>query len=259
MDCRTARHFLDCLHDGSIVPADESIHETLSVGELADHLEHCHACQLVRDEWRHFDRRMFSMLMSSPLPPGLEQRLLDAVEAEIAPPLPSVHIHRRTFLSRWKMLTGIAALLLAAGSWWAWHVQEPPLNYTGAGQLLAARFLKSDAGWQDLDKFDGSFELGSYHNDLGQFQLSAAHGIDLGGGRGQDAAVFQFGLKNWGGIITVLPTQHFTGVPDISTPNVQSNRSILQWRSSDGKLTYICFVHRGSAAALAHEIFGLLT
>jgi len=273
MDCRTARHYLDCLHDGTTgfvedPPATSDGHEAVSQQDLSEHMDSCSACRQLLDEWQHFDRRMYSMLMSSPVPPELEARLLQAVDQEFAfpgtvstpqrSPAPAVAGRRRR-TRLWTTLTLTMALLVAGTFWWTRPRPDELLSYHGAGQLLAEHFLKSNAAWEDLDQFDGNFDLGSYQSDLGLFQLSPAHGIDLGGGRSQDAAVFEFGLKNWKGIITVLPSQHFTGLPDINTPNVQAGHSVLQWRSSDGKLTYLCFVHRGSAAALAMELFGLLT
>jgi len=262
MDCQTARHYLDCLHDGNIDPIDDVSNHFPVRAELADHLAHCDMCQQLLEEWGQFDRRMYSMLMSSPIPPGLEDRLLRDVDAELAALSQISSAPRQSGKFRWwtaSLLLASVLLMLLGG---AWHLSRTPdeiLNFNGAGQLLASRFLKSNSAWEDLDRFDGGFDLGSYHDDLGLFQLSAPHGIDLGGGRGQDAAVFQFGMKGWKGIITVLPSQHFTGLPDVGLPNVQPGHSVLQWRSSDGKLTYLCFVHKGSAAALAEELFGLLT
>ncbi|WP_437228107.1 anti-sigma factor family protein [Planctomicrobium sp. SH661] len=261
MDCRTARHLLDCLHDGESIPVGKTQAEILRNRELADHLEHCCDCQHVLEEWRHFDRRMYSMLMSSPVPPALEDRLLAAVDAQTAPSVAQTPARRSRLRGNRRSVSAavMAMMLLAAGVWWMRPVQEETLNYSGAGELLVSRFLKSNTDWKDLDQFDGSFDLGNFRSDLERFDLSPARGIDLGGGRGQDAAVFEFGLKSWGGILTVLPSQHFTGVPDATNPSVQPGQSILQWRSSDGKLTYICFVRKGSAAALARELFGLFT
>lgn len=276
MDCRTARQLLDCLHTGT-AGSVELVHLTndaadASHEELSDHLDHCPACRHVLEEREHFDRRLFSMLMSSPVPPGLEERLLSAIETELpqseplpatAPPFASADSPRAPGRKKkarlWTTLVTTACLLILGTVWWTRPRTDELLSYHGAGRLLAEHFLKADDAWADLEQFDGNFDLGTYQVDLGLFELSPAHGIDLGGGRSQDAAVFEFGLKNWKGIITVLPSQHFTGLPDVGTSNVMAGHTVLQWRSSDGKLTYLCFVHRGSAAALAQELFGLLT
>jgi len=268
MDCRTARHLLNCFDDGlsggENPPAGTGSSSGLfSQEDLANHLERCSACRQLADEIRDFDRRMSSLFPAIPIPAGLEDRLLEAVDQEFTSrrlPQESPPASPRKRRS-WKIMAVTTALvMLSLGVvWWMQPSSDELLNYHGAGQLLVERFLKPTSAWEELDPFDGNFDLGSSQTDLGLFQLSSPHGIDLGGGRSQDAAVFEFGLKSWKGIITVLPSQHFTGLPDMGSSNVRAGRSVLQWRSSDGKLTYLCFVHRGSAAELALELFGLLT
>ncbi|WP_437187267.1 hypothetical protein SH668x_000657 [Planctomicrobium sp. SH668] len=268
MDCRTARLYLDCLHDGPAVPTPSAPSDIQILQDLNEHLDRCPECQRKAEEWQHFDRRMFSSLMSSPVPPQLEDKILDAIAAEFStkdalpdtsPQKPAQHTRSRT-----RVWIGASSLVAMVGLICGLSFMRPEYDvsqeFTGPTQILVKRFLKSgEEDWTHLDEFDGSFDLGNYQDELALLNLSPARGVDLGGGRAQDAAVFQFGLREWGGIVTVQPTQNFTGMPDAGFPVVQRQRPILQWRSADGKLTYLIFVHKGSVIDLANELFGRLT
>jgi hypothetical protein len=259
MDCRTVRQLLDCLQDESLGPAEDDLRQLLS-----EHLESCPECDRYIEEWRFFDRQVYSHLMSTPVPQSLKGQLLDSVDREfpLSRSIRNENQSKRLALSprRWAgTLAGVAMLILGICGAWSWYHSDELTYFSGAARQLAACFLRGEVDWQDLDEFDGSFDLDTVQSDLGLFQLSDPHGIDLGGGRGQDAAVFRFGLKGWGGILTVLPSQHYTGINDTHDPRVPIARKVLQWRSADGRFTYICFVQKGSAAELARELFGLMT
>lgn len=261
MDCRIVRQLLDCLQDESLGPSEDDLRQMLD-----EHLDSCPDCERFIEESQYFDRQVFSQLMSTSVPSDLKQTLLDSVDQEIPLPLPrSVSAEKSpvkpSFLrSRRRVLLGsLTLLVLGIVGTWSWMRTDELAEFSGAARQLAAYFHRGDVDWKDLDKFDGSFDLDTVQSDLGLFQLSDPHGIDLGGGRGQDAAVYRFGVKGWGGIITVLPSQHYTGINDTHDPRVPIARTVLQWRSADGRFTYICFVQKGSAVELARELFGFLT
>lgn len=259
MDCRTVRQLLDCLQDESLGPSEDDLRQMLE-----EHLESCPDCERFIEESRFFDRQVFSQLMSTSVPSDLKQTLLDSVDQEI--PLPqrgpaAKSPEKLSFSrSRRRMVFGsLTLLVLGMVGAWSWLRTDELADFSGAARQLAAYFLRGDVDWKDLDKFDGSFDLDNVQTDLDLFQLSDPHGIDLGGGRGQDVAVYRFGMKGWGGILTVLPSQHYTGINDTHDPRVPIARTVLQWRSADGRFTYICFVQKGSAIELARELFGFLT
>lgn len=255
MDCRTVSEHLEIM----TAPEREAV-----AGEVAEHLHHCPDCRFRADRQARFDRQLQRALQTVDIPNDLKARLLVCLESESVPRIggadrstrPAAGSSRR---GNW-LLAGLALCLLVGlvtFSWWQ-PSPAPSLDYVAVQQTLAEQFRRDLSAWESLEEFDGSFEA-HFDRELLKLRVSSAHGIDLDGDDRHDVAVYQFSLGRWSGVLVVLPHERLDGRPEQTSPRLVSGQRSLEWTSTDGSVTYLCFVHTGSVEQFQAALFGPLT
>lgn len=254
LDCLTTRQRLDSL----------PIRERHEESEVAQHLHGCSECQNYLARLNSFDQQMSIAIKDVPIPAELQQDLLTLISAELSEAAPEPVITRHPTSRSWlwipRLSGGLVAAVLVVMIWSSWPQSDvsTPLEYTVVKQKLVEELSRiEESSWQELPEFDQhSFNIEEHDSALRNWSLSSARGFDLGNDSDHDAALYQFSFKKWSGTLIALPTSELSGAPEDFVAVPASGHPILEWRSTDGKLTYLCLVEHGSAEELAGVMFG---
>lgn len=247
MNCNIFRERLDQM----------TAQERAADAEVATHLSSCSACQQFASQIEKFDQRVCSQLHRVQVPEGLLERLLSQANEELkdtsanAPTVKTANKARlgRSFTTISRVLSvGLAiALLLTVSLFWSPPNTETPFDYAVAKSELSEKFSHADdQSWTMLSAFDQSeFQIDRLDSVVLKWTLSEPVGVDLGNSSAHDVAAFQFAYQRsahqkWSGTLIVLPSSKFNGFPAESLPDPSSGVQMLEWSSSDGKLTYLC-------------------
>ena len=279
MRCHEIQERLNCL----------TVAERAADADVVAHLEQCQGCCQFAEALEKFDERVAGQLNSLPVPAGLADRLIEAMQAEVdqnsspvasiplaAVNASSVDIHESaSATARWNVkrfvmqastvAVAIAIIFMVSRVF----VPEPvvgTLDYSVAKAELRELLQGADeASWRQFDSFDRvQFTTERLDIAVRNWSLSEPVGIDLGLDEAHDAAAFRFayqpeGRSGWQGTLVVLPTEKFEATPTELFPSPSSGRQVLEWQSEDGQLTYLCYVESGSAEALAKSMFGTIS
>lgn len=264
-DCHTTRVRLDILSTQAL-----SRQEGDAELEVSEHLASCAECQRYAEQLREFDARVTALLLDVPLPGGLQDRLLAAIEEATVCEEPaqrrseSRSVNRSNFsrrrLGRLVMAGMLAVVVVAISMIWTQPESPSTFNYAEAKSQLRDTFSQmDDQEWESLSSFDRqSFQVDRLDSALRQWDLSEVPvGINLDEKGSHDVAAYRFAYQQWSGILVVLPTELFHGAPAQISPRAASGRSVLEWQSPDGTLTYLCFVKDGAADQLAEAMFSI--
>lgn len=259
-DCHTTRVRLDVL----------SKQEVDAEQDVCAHLASCGECQRYAEQLRAFDARVTALLLDVPLPVGLQDRLSAAIEDATVSVEPAQRLSESPSVNRLNFsrrhlgrlfIAGMLAVVVVAISM-IWTQPESPSTFNYAEAKLQLRGIFSqmdDEQWESLSSFDRKrFQIDRLDSALRQWDLSEVPvGINLDEKGPQDAAAYRFAYQQWSGILVVLPTELFHGAPAQTSPRASSGRSVLEWQSPDGTLTYLCFVKDGAANQLAEAMFSI--
>jgi hypothetical protein len=220
MDCGTIRQQLDAIRPDSDDRSDAGLREASA------HLDRCSHCREVFEARQEFDREVGRQMRDVPLPEGLKERLLAALQA--APPVspgsrePAARRpSRRRPLRAWPLVA--AGLLAAVALGWAvLRPGETPLSLEAARTTVAEQMAN-----ERLDPFDGSFDATVNPTWSGLLKLTPeCRGIDVNGSGRHDAAVYGFsarvGHRPLKGTLVVFATGRISNPPVESAP-ISSN------------------------------------
>lgn len=253
-----------------------SAEERACDADVVEHLARCPTCQEQAAAWDDFDSLLRSRITDVEVPKQLESELIKLVAAAtdqhpasvIAPQArglaPGPIAATSQTQSRWKIWGAVTATvmtvcLLALFS--ALHApqQSQPLDYHAVRSEISQQFFRADVTWEQYHEFDNSFPVEQLDRSLRKWRLSPAVGVDLGNSDAHDAAVFRFDYRHWKGVLVVVPTEATKQAPSETIPVASSSRRVLEWRSADGELSYLCYVETGSAMQLVQATFGSMS
>ena len=261
MDCRRALEILE-----SARPDSEDYLDAEFAGAVL-HLEDCPGCIAALRERNARDERIGSMIRCVPVPAGLEQRLLNAVQSAAeaaastgsrpemvspAAPPPQQKFSRRVWI-RAAALTAAASLLVGTA---AWLIVEQQLG----GVTVAELSDTAPLALEGLPAFDKSFtaRLPERWTISRRLTIGPARGMSLSGERRHGAALYPFTVESAGsaltsGVLLVVPRRAIKSAPEpthfqAANVNYFSRSAAVSWQS-DG-LVYVCFVKNGEAAEM---------
>lgn len=214
-----------------------------------------------------FDDRVSLQIKNVPIPVGLQSRLLAAVQNSIqtenqtaAAPAATKSVPRpRRSLKTWTRLTLAAvAITILAGSrflFWQPAEVESKLAYNQIRENLVKQFTSISAeDFAQLQPFDNSFAGPAADRELSGWQFGSSIGVNLNLTPDHEAVVSHFTYRKWSGTLIAVPTAELEDLP----PDAQagSGQQVVEWRSADKSMAYICIVHKGRASELLQSVLG---
>jgi hypothetical protein len=242
MDCGLAREQLN------VARPDSGDREDPALEEAFAHVDGCPACAEVVEFRREFDRHFGRALRDVPVPSGLKERLLAAVELSVQPAPEEDRPSRR---SRRKVLLATisaAALLIAAGAAWLFTHDVPvPLAMEEVRAWWSSRLERGEPV-AELPAFDGSFDPTIQDGRWASLIKAQPLGADIDGDGRHDAAVYQFTT----GFLVVMAPGRVSDAPDagsaVSAPPSYRPAPNVAW-TLDGQV-YLCYVEQGGQRGL---------
>lgn len=251
MDCGQAREHLD------VARPDSGDREDTALEAAFAHVDACASCAEVVEFRREFDRQAGHVIRETPIPAGLKERLLAAVELS-AQPVAASAVQSPNRPSRRKVLiaTGSAAtLLIAAGvAWFFGHGAPTPLAMDEVQAYFDSR-IAGGASLADLSAFDGSFDATIQDGRWADLITGQPVGADIDEDGRHDAALYQF---RTGFLVVMQPGRIPDGPQAESAVSAQpSYRPVpnVAW-TLDGQV-YLCYVEQGGPAGLKAVLDGV--
>lgn len=248
MDCRTAQEMLEVV---SSPDSAEFVEPELAAA--AAHWQVCDRCQLVVSQRQSSDRLIGDLCRDIPIPIGLEERLLAAVDDELASQdlshPPEEPNNRRRGLSRRRMAVIAAGVLCVAA--FSWMLLP---NSSVSIEALTAEAVERMAEDELGNPFQGTFQPEALFpeediRELQSFEMSEYRRLKIPGSNASVAASsFSFKDRRWGtvrGALLVLPIEDVRPRPSATSMAgastiYQSGFSIKSWQS--GGFAYVCLV-----------------
>ncbi len=255
MDCNQAREHLERI---SLDVADQADPE---YSAAAAHAQSCNSCRRQLEDIAAQDLAIGEIVRDVPLPSGLETRLLQAVEREVAStsPLPaerqSSPTSRRRFFTR-RLPLAMACVAFAAAGFWVWQ-----LNSKTELDDLIALSVKSISAEADGLLFQGQYD------PLDQFPpLRFPSDIELqdfrrlsGTDRSCEAAVLRFSFvdrqnRRILGALVMAPVESIVQPPTASS----MAGAVVEYRENGvhskswqaGGFVYVCVIDGGEDSLL---------
>lgn len=252
MDCSNALAKLELCRSEACAEDDPEL--TAASAHLAD----CARCRTLVANREEMDRAIAAVCRDVPVPAGLENRLLDAVQAELASnsvPAPDDKPHRSKSPRRFRQISVIAASLLCLmfGGWYWIDYSTVSLNKV------------TQAASQQLDSqvagplFSGAFEP-QQSAPTAAMDFSSLSWMDdyrelFPQRTSLDIAISEFEFRSNGGrtirgALIIAPAAKIWSSPTATsmssaTPIYHSRFSAVSWR--DGDFVYVCIVQGGDA------------
>ena len=244
-NCETTLKELDCRPDADLESANATV---------VEHVRSCERCQQIVRERRAFDAQLKRQLSAVPIPKGLEDRLLKALDRSTPPPSsqPTRTVRR---VLRWSITLASAAAVIVAVLWLSpSNEQQTQLAY----QAVESKLLQAGASIPSWPAFDESFNIEKLDYGLWARRSGRLHGIDLNADVEHDAAGFRFQTPSGGtGIVFVFPSDRVTDPPQNTLPSSGSRNRTLSWTDPASDLTYICQIERGDPEDVLKDLFGV--
>lgn len=222
---------------------------------ISEHLQACTSCSAAAQRLGAMDQQISSALQDVEVPADLRDRLHAMIEAETvvaAPPTPAKGRSRAAW--GWAIVaTTVAAVLLISVL-----SQRPQISFEEAQRQLAAFQDPHINVWAELTDFDEGFAA-QVPNQLNATIDGPVLGVNLDKPLDHEAAVFHFTSGEESGVIAAISSQRLTDSPELQIPRMTPGANTFAWRSADGKVTYICYLHTGNIEKLYERLFSKLT
>ncbi len=257
MNCREAQQIFDLvpairLQDGGGVSAERGLPDGAEWAEFREHIRECGLCRVAYDARRVEDAVARTSLLDVPVPAGLEDRLLAALDQ-----------NRRSTVAagRWRRigrrLAGLAAVCLVGVSTWAWW-SGGRVSLEQVRQRVNARVLESPRQFDDLPIVESMAGLVPGWEWRALVRDEPGRGLDLDSRPGLDACIFRFvdSTTRVQGYLVVLPRRLLKSPPANGLP---SGVQYLPLPSSvwiSGEHVYLCVAQQGDLSRLLRSLYG---
>jgi len=250
MDCNNVLAKLELSRSGVCAQDDPEF------AAASAHLVNCARCRTIVANRDEMDRSIAAVCRDVPVPAGLESRLLESVQAELASntvPLQDDKPRRpqRLFL-RFTVIAASLLCLMAGGWYWLDYSTVSLKNVTlaasqqldtqVAGPLFAGAFKPQQSVPTASLDFPPSTRMDAFRELFPQ-----RTGVDI--------AISEFEFRSKGGrtiqgALVIAPVGSIMGRPTATSmagamPIYDSRFSAISWR--DGNFVYVCLVHGGDA------------
>ena len=257
IDCQHARQMLDAARP------DRSDWDAPEQREAVAHVEECSQCGALLSARDRFDGRVAEAMQDLPIPDGLKDRLLAAIESDSDPDALSDRVAApRSKRSGWVWITTTAAaIMIALGGWYLRGPIATPVPLDELFTQLEASLPPASAAEADdvRDEFDQWFDA-TPADPVWRDAVAIASplGLDLDGNAGDEAAAFRFDARRVSGWLVVLPREQVESPPDAAQPSHAYQRygprTQVAW--SRGDHVYVCVLERGTMNDLLREFYG---